>query len=155
MCRILQRKISTDAIKKSFELTTQFNKTSTYIIPKENFDYFFPTFNKKYQDKQLFTNTIFSILVAIDNRYLVHVSMKVYTLVTNFCRIDTNRKFISTLNHNIRKQGVIDRIFLFILLKKDTLIIKLIIFLQKIPNYYKTTSNGILKLHSTRVKGYF
>ena len=92
-----------DIIKKNFKLPTQLNKTFTFIIPEESFNYFFPTFNKKYQYNKIVTNAIYSNRLAIDNlSTLVQVPTECNASATKFHTIEDNKRFISTLNNNIR-----------------------------------------------------
>lgn len=100
-----------DAIKKTFQLSTQFARTPASAIMKKTYRSPFPALNVKRRSEPVATDTAYSNTPAIDDgATCAQVFVGVKTLVSDAHGMKSDKQFINSLEDNTRKRGAMDKL---------------------------------------------
>jgi len=100
-----------DAIKATFEATTQFGRNSYRLPFRKHFKARFPALNVHRRNEAVATDTVFSEVPAIDDgSTCAQIFVGRETLVTDVYGMKKKSEFIHTLEDQIRKRGAMDKL---------------------------------------------
>ena len=101
----------TNAIKKSFEFSTQCVRTPLSTILKEILKCLFPALDAKCRSKIIAMDTIYSNMLVINNiSTCIQIFDTTKTLVTSISIMKIDKQFVNTLEDNIRKRGAMNKL---------------------------------------------
>jgi hypothetical protein len=101
----------TDTIKRTFNVTTQYARGSVSDTLKHHWRSRFPACNVKRRNEPVATDTVFSDTPAVDSGVAaaqIFVGRE-YLVVDAYC-LKTDKKFVNTLEDNIRERGAMDKL---------------------------------------------
>jgi hypothetical protein len=100
-----------EVIKRTFDVTTQWARSTEHYPFRKHFKSRFPALNVHRRREAVATDTVYSDTPAVDDGATsAQIFVGIDTLVTDIYGMKTDKEFVYTLEDNIRKRGAMDKL---------------------------------------------